>query len=68
MKHPALLAIISFVAFLVVFLVMVLVTKPFNMDRDKEGFSVMYPSNEKLRGGWDRTNVLTAVMPGGRLR
>jgi hypothetical protein len=34
-----------------------------------EKFTVMYPSNKKLRGGsWDRSNVLTAVMPGGRLR
>lgn len=34
----------------------------------RESFTVIYPSNEKLKQSWDRSAILTTVLPDGRLR
>lgn len=34
----------------------------------KEHFTVLYPSDQKLKESWDRSAVLTRVLPDGRLR
>jgi hypothetical protein len=34
----------------------------------KEHFTVLYPSDIKLKQSWDRSAVLTAVMRDGKLR